>query len=1648
MSSSPDSFETAVRITVDASGVATEVEDSKNKADELTRSLEETGAAADEAGSKLSGTAANVAEVGTASQESAAKMDQLAASLKQLNDMGSAGSSGDMSGPLQSARELAMVQKEYHSQKLNDIAAERIAENQLHQANIENIRATGSATREKTDMNKSAIQAAIQGENDRHRKELSNIADKKSAAESENRTRTTQIQRLALTEKEGAERVAAAKKEAATQAKAAADEEKRVAREIADAKKAAAEEAKAAAKAEREERERILELEKRIAAERKYNSSRTPASDLAAQKQGLTVPASSSTTTLAAKPTTALVEERKQFEALTKAQEDQTRGLANARYALYDVAATWRMVGIAATGASAAMVATAASFESAFTGVERTVDVPVEEMGRIRDDLIALSANIPESFPDLSNIATIGGQLDIAGSNIVSFTENVAKFSAMTDASIDDTAMSFGRIDQLANNSVGSFQSIASAVYDVGVQTVATETQIMKMSQEISATASLAGFTAQEVIGLSGALASLGVQPERARGAIQKSFALISTAVDEGGTELVKFADIAHMSADEFASAWGSEPANVFKTFLTGLSSIQNLDTALADLGLNDLRVADMFKRLSGNMDVVNQAMDVSSNAWTDHSAFMEAYGLVADDLASKMKMLANDILALIDSLANNAALGGFVDQIRNVITVVQSFADGLKQVPVIGPIFSSAIPMVLGLTGAMALLKAGQLTLRASAYAMITAQTHMSKNAAFADMKYRDLIRTLFGLDGASKKAAASGNALATSTHNAGNAASVATGKWSAASVSMGRLTTSISAGSKAMLGLVGGWTGLAVIAGAGAFSLLGKYMNETRQEAEALAQSFQGVSEAVAHDTSIYERTGEAIRVLTLSQEGIITSSNGVKTSQGELLDVMHGVAGAVGFATAATEEYTLALGANTQQALVNALTQNEKLMELFMNMPPILKEMGLDAQGFSEAMLNGTVPEYMAQIYDNVERVKGSIQETLDSVNDSGGEAGEVIAELTAELYELEGVTSLLEGAMNGANDAILRAAVTNEFAVGAGLEAADAMDYEAASALNLADSMIAALEGPMAFEQAMYDLGASIAENGNDFDIMSESGRANMSALAGVVNAATVSAGNDVNALANMLAQAAKAIGAQGVNIVAKFQVLAQGALNNAAKAAGVAAPQFSKVLAGAMDNQSFAAGYNAKMNDRAAKSAGGAGRGARNAGKGAAAAAKEVRTLTDYVKDLSSVMKNAFDFRWGLEIAVDNAADAFQKLKDMKTDALERVQDAFDKFQDSDQKIKDLRISLADLQADLNGLSADKGTLEYQLSVARDYGDSLREKEILAQLQKVQADTAKAESDRASKTTDLSRAERDQVKASKELSDAQRDVKRDLSGTTAGSREQRDAVRNLVSSYQDQIVELANSGLSSQQLAIETEKLRQKFIAQMVQLGYNRTEAEKYSKSFRDMTAIIKAIPRNITVSANVNPAQRAINEFRAKNTGGRGASAPITTPISSSFDDSGLRRAARANALLAAITGLQADYQRSKSVYVKSLLDQQVARLNSGYYASGGFTGRGGKYETAGIVHKGEYVVPKYQVDQSTGLPYLSALGSIMAGSRSSGSGGANKMGVFPTMMVVELSPTDRKLIQDSGHAIIALDGKVLASSVNSHNANTSSRGL
>lgn len=77
-----------------------------------------------------------------------------------------------------------------------------------------------------------------------------------------------------------------------------------------------------------------------------------------------------------------------------------------------------------------------------------------------------------------------------------------------------------------------------------------------------------------------------------------------------------------------------------------------------------------------------------------------------------------------------------------------------------------------------------------------------------------------------------------------------------------------------------------------------------------------------------------------------------------------------------------------------------------------------------------------------------------------------------------------------------------------------------------------------------------------------------------------------------------------------------------------------------------------------------------------------------------------------------------------------------------------------------------------------------------------------------------------------------------------------------------------------------------------------------------------------------------------------------------------------------------AISGAIGGAQRDVGNFFSGLGNAFSQGVKASGFASGGYTGRGGTYEPAGIVHKGEYVIPKSQVDQSTGIPKPGSVGA------------------------------------------------------------------
>src|SRR5690606_40715150 len=75
------------------------------------------------------------------------------------------------------------------------------------------------------------------------------------------------------------------------------------------------------------------------------------------------------------------------------------------------------------------------------------------------------------------------------------------------------------------------------------------------------------------------------------------------------------------------------------------------------------------------------------------------------------------------------------------------------------------------------------------------------------------------------------------------------------------------------------------------------------------------------------------------------------------------------------------------------------------------------------------------------------------------------------------------------------------------------------------------------------------------------------------------------------------------------------------------------------------------------------------------------------------------------------------------------------------------------------------------------------------------------------------------------------------------------------LRALQERMADLILAYAETGATTQEVTAYAEQLRRKFIDQMVQMGYNRQDAERLSRVFQTLKTDIDRIPRQVRIDA-------------------------------------------------------------------------------------------------------------------------------------------------------------------------------------------------
>ena len=360
-------------------------------------------------------------------------------------------------------------------------------------------------------------------------------------------------------------------------------------------------------------------------------------------------------------------------------------------------------------------------FESAMTGVSKTTDMSASELQTMSEAVMKLSTEIPVTTTELANVMEVAGQLGISKDNLLDFSTVMSQLATATTMTADEAATMLAQFANITQMDPSQYSNLASAVVDLGNNYATTEQKIVEMGQGIAAAGSLAGMSEADMMGLSAAVTSLGIETAAGSSSMSKLISQINKAV-ETGDGLDQFASVAGMSAGQFADAWGNDAANALATFITGLNDVErngaSAGVILDDLGIKEVRMQRMILSLAGSGDLMSNAIRDANDAFRENTA------LTAE--AEKRYATTESRLTMMQNAANNVKIA-----IGDALTpVVASVASGLTQILEPMAEFIEQNPAIVqGLTAFVGVLGV--------AAGVIAAYTAITKLAAAANLLF-----------------------------------------------------------------------------------------------------------------------------------------------------------------------------------------------------------------------------------------------------------------------------------------------------------------------------------------------------------------------------------------------------------------------------------------------------------------------------------------------------------------------------------------------------------------------------------------------------------------------------------------------------------------------------------------------------------------------------------------------------------------------------------------------------------------------------------------------------------------------------------------------------------------------------------------------
>ena len=335
---------------------------------------------------------------------------------------------------------------------------------------------------------------------------------------------------------------------------------------------------------------------------------------------------------------------------------------------------------VAFAGSIALVTKSFADYETALVGVGKTTNIEGKRLQKFGKEFQKLSSEIPISTNELLGIAQAAGQLGVKGEkDLLVFTETVAKLGVATDLAGEEAATALTRILNVTGEGISTIDNFGSVIVQLGNNFAATESEIVRMTTEVSRSTAVFGVSASQAAGLATALKSVGVQAQLGGSATGRAFRAIDKAVREGGETFKNLEAITGITGDQLKKTFEDDATSVFQAFINGLGDIQreggSTTEALAAFGLKGDEILKVLPVLAKNSELVGRALKTAADETQNATALNEEARKAFDTLASEAQRTANNFENLKTNIGEQLA-----PQITELLKGLNSVIKGIAE--------------------------------------------------------------------------------------------------------------------------------------------------------------------------------------------------------------------------------------------------------------------------------------------------------------------------------------------------------------------------------------------------------------------------------------------------------------------------------------------------------------------------------------------------------------------------------------------------------------------------------------------------------------------------------------------------------------------------------------------------------------------------------------------------------------------------------------------------------------------------------------------------------------------------------------------------------------------------------------------------------